>query len=55
MKKRLLFGLLILVLTVVLYSCSHMTMGVGLNFGAGPYGVGVTPSFNVGFSGGYYW
>ena len=55
MKKRIIFALVILIATLWLWSCSHMTVGMGLNFGAGPYGVGVTPSFNVGFGGGYYW
>lgn len=57
MKKRIVYLSLALLALVVLYSCSGMGMstGFGLNFSSGPYGTSVTPSFNVGFGGGFYW
>lgn len=55
MKKRIIFALVFLIATCFLWSCSHMSVGMGMSFGAGPYGVGVSPTFNVGFSGGHYW
>lgn len=55
MKKRIIFALVFLIAFACFSSCSHMTVGMGMSFGAGPYGVGMTPSFNVGFGGGHYW
>lgn len=57
MKKKIIYLALALAVTITLFSCSGMTVGTGfgLNFSSGPYGTSVSPSFNIGFSGGYGW
>jgi hypothetical protein len=55
MKKKFILGIVLVLVVAVLWSCSNMSVGMGISVGAGPYGVCVSPTFNVGFSGGHYW
>jgi hypothetical protein len=58
MKKNIFLKILVvLILLQLLESCAGMSVGYGVNFGVGPYGPTISPSFNVGMygGGGYYW
>lgn len=58
MKKNALLKITFLLIFIwLLEACAGVSVGYGVNFGVGPYGPTISPSFNVGMygGGGYYW
>jgi hypothetical protein len=56
--KKFFIAFVMIMLIGNLISCAgaHLTGGVGMSFGGGPYGFGMQPTFNIGISsGGYHW